>query len=555
MHIYRGIIAALSATLVLKVATVVPALILADIIDNISSSAAPTQLLLGAFIFLIALQASMTPLQAWCLARLCQDRVKQLSIRWCRALLDKRFEAYGQLHGGTLVKVLDRGITAQERWLGFLIGSAWPVLAEATVLITLFAYLGATSVLIGLIPLSLAYLWANDRLVRWRRPHIEAVNSREDELAEQWVDTFASAATVKLEKAEHAAMLPVNHTLSAYADSAVRVAHSGGWVQGLRTLFIGLGSGGLLMWGIQDQALTTPQLSLGELVALFTLVSGLLAGVAQLAEAWRLLDQFRLDKQKLEHWLRLPPFGPTCSAESKSHDNNAGLRIAPCLLSARNSVQLEIEEPLVLHKGERVALIGSSGCGKSTLLHALAGTVFQLREHVQLYGRCLAELDACAQFSRLRLCPQDAHFLPGPLPRAVLFEHDHDRAQIERWLERLGLDKDWYELDLDARAESISGGEARRLTLLRVLNQPGEFNFFDEPTAGLDAGSAERTWDLLFEAFQGRGLICVTHDQSALSRFDRVITLSEGRIVSQVQAKIAQNPELAGASHTLRDRL
>ncbi|MNC53765.1 Energy-coupling factor transporter ATP-binding protein EcfA2 [compost metagenome] len=117
------------------------------------------------------------------------------------------------------------------------------------------------------------------------------------------------------------------------------------------------------------------------------------------------------------------------------------------------------------------------------------------------------------------------------------------------------MDKDWYELDLDARAESISGGEARRLTLLRVLNQPGEFNFFDEPTAGLDAGSAERTWDLLFEAFQGRGLICVTHDQSALSRFDRVITLSEGRIVSQVQAKIAQNPELAGASHTLRDRL
>ncbi|MFP3589499.1 hypothetical protein SCB29_38755, partial [Paraburkholderia sp. SIMBA_055] len=86
----------------------------------------------------------------------------------------------------------------------------------------------------------------NDRLVRWRRPHIEAVNAREDELAEQWVDTFASAATVKLEKAEDAAMLPVNQTLSHYADSAVQVAHSGGWIQSLRTLFIGLGSGGLL---------------------------------------------------------------------------------------------------------------------------------------------------------------------------------------------------------------------------------------------------------------------------------------------------------------------
>ncbi len=174
-----------------------------------------------------------------------------------------------------------------------------------------------------------------------------------------------------------------------------------------------------------------------------------------------------------------------------------------------------------------------------------------LRKDVHLHGRCLASLNASEQFSRLRLCPQEAHFIPGPLPRAVLFEQAHDRAQIERWLERLGLSKDWYELDLDARAESISGGEARRLTLLRLLNQPGEFNFFDEPTAGLDAASAERTWDLLFEAFKGRGLICVTHDQSALSRFDRVIALSEGRIISQGQTNIAQISELAGAPQTL----
>ena len=539
MHIYRGLLAALSSTLVLKVATVVPALILADIIDNLSTSATSSLVLLGAFICLVALQASLTPLQAWCLARLCQERVKQLSTRWCRGLLDKRFEAYGQLHGGTLVKVLDRGITAQERWLGFLIGSAWPVLAEAVVLVALFAYLGATSVLIGLVPLSLAYLWTNDRLVRWRRPRIEAVNSREDELAEQWADTFASASTVKLEKAEDAAMIPVNQTLSGYADSAVGVAYSGGWLQGLRTLFIGLGSGGLLLWGIHDQSQATPHLSLGELVALFTLVSGLLAGVAQLAEAWRLLDQFRLDKRKLEHWLQLPVFGPTESTKAEPSDENAGLCITPCQISARNALQLLIDEPLVIRAGERVALIGPSGCGKSTLLHALAGTIFQLRRHVHLHGRCLAELDGREQFSSLRLCPQDAHFIPGSMPRAVLFEHAHDRAQIERWLECLGLSKDWYELELDARAESISGGEARRLTLLRLLNRPGEYNFFDEPTAGLDAGSAERTWDLLFEAFKGRGLVCVTHDQSVLSRFDRVITMSEGRIISQVQAERA----------------
>lgn len=457
-------------------------------------------------------------------------------MRWCRALLDKRFEVYGHLHGGTLVKVLDRGITAQERWLGFLIGSAWPVLAETLVMATLFIYMGATSALLGLVPLSLSYLWANDRLVRWRRPHIEGVNAREDEMAEQWVDTFAIATTVKLEKAEDAAMEPVNRTLSEYAQSAVRVATSGGCLQGLKVLFIGSGSAGLLMWGIHDQMLETPKLTLGELVALFTLVSGLLAGVAQLGETWRVLDQFRLDKRKLEHWLQLPLFGAVTTDDAAPGDENAGLQISPCRLSARNTLQLQVDEPLLVRPGERVALVGPSGCGKTTLLHALAGTVFSLRDHVRLHGRCITHIEPREQFDRLRLCPQDAHFVPGPLPRAVLFEHAHERHEIERWLTRLGLDKDWYDLELDARANSISGGEARRLTLLRILNRAGDFNFFDEPTSGLDAHSATQTWDLLFESLRGRGLVCATHDRSALHRFDRVITMSNGRIVERTYA-------------------
>ncbi|WP_256585913.1 MULTISPECIES: hypothetical protein [Pseudomonas] len=80
-------------------------------------------------------------------------------------------------------------------------------------------------------------------------------------------------------------MKPVNETLGRYADAAVCVATSGGWLQALKILFIGLGSGGMLAWGMLDQAREAPSLSLGELVALFTLVGGFLGGIAQLAEA------------------------------------------------------------------------------------------------------------------------------------------------------------------------------------------------------------------------------------------------------------------------------
>ncbi|MNJ17860.1 Alpha-hemolysin translocation ATP-binding protein HlyB [compost metagenome] len=530
MPTYRRVLAALGMTLLLKVATVIPALILADIIDNLSSSHPPPLTLLAIFLSLIASQALFTPLQAWCLARLCQDRVRQLSIGWCRTLLEKRFEAFGQLQGGVLVKVLDRGITAQERWLGFLISSAWPVFAEAAVLAALFIFLGASPVLIGLAALSAAYLAINSRLIHWRRPHIEAVNSREDELAEQWVDTFASAAALKLESAEAAAMKPVNETLGRYADAAVCVATSGGWLQALKILFIGLGSGGMLAWGMLDQAREAPSLSLGELVALFTLVGGFLGGIAQLAEAWRMLDQFRVDKQSLEHWLRLPDFGAGAPTESAPLKAVARLTLQPCSLNEGSEIRLHLDSPLIIRKDERVALVGPSGAGKSTLLHALAGTLHPLRQHLHLDGQTVEKLDAPCQFRRLRLSPQGDRFIPGPLPRSVLFDHEHDRAQIEHWLAQLGLGGEWYERELDGRGECVSGGEARRLSLRRLLNRPGDYNLFDEPTRGLDRKSASQTWDVLFEAFKGRGLICVTHDQEALSRFDRVIRFEDGRV-------------------------
>lgn len=530
----RSLSIPLVITLLLKIVTVIPAMILATIIDGVSLTDRPPYTLLGLFFLLTGIQALLVPIHSWCLARLCQDHVRSLSVRWCSNLLAKQFEVYDQLHGGALVKVLDRGITAQERWLNFLIGSAWPVLAEALVLGALFFYLGAGALLLALVPLSFTYLLINGLLVAWRRPHIDAINAQEDVLAKQWVDTFASAAVIKLELAEAAAMRPVKHTLGVYADAAVRLATSAGCLQAVRILFLGLGSGGLLAWGVHDQARSTPSLSLGELVALFTLTAGLLAGIAHLAETWRMLDQFKADLHKLECWLRLPNFGlssdePRNRPSAKiDHD---GLCLTPCVLQ-NGDQRLVVKTTLIAQPKERLAIIGPSGSGKSTLLHALAGTLQPLREHLFLKGQAVSRMAAREQLSCLRLCPQESRFVPGPLPQSVLLEQHHDKQHVEHLLERLGLNTCWYERKIDERGGNISGGEAKRLSLLRILNQPGDFNLFDEPTSGLDAQLSAQTWDLLFEALEGRGMICVTHDQAALGRFDRVIRMDGGQIAS-----------------------
>lgn len=81
-------------------------------------------------------------------------------------------------------------------------------------------------------------------------------------------------------------------------------------------------------------------------------------------------------------------------------------------------------------------------------------------------------------------------------------------------------------------AKNISGGEAKRLSLLRLINRPGDFNLFDEPTSSLDKDTANQVWELLFSTFRGKGLICVTHDIDALSLFDRVIVMNAGGVLA-----------------------
>ncbi|MHA6575094.1 hypothetical protein [Pseudomonas yamanorum] len=100
-------------------------------------------------------------------------------------------------------------------------------------------------------------------------------------------------------------------------------------------------------------------------------------------------------------------------------------------------------------------------------------------------------------------------------------------------IEQLNLEEIVLNRSLSENASNISGGEAKRLSLLRLVNRPGEFNLFDEPSASVEQKLATPVWDLLFDTFGKRGLICVTHDVRHLYRFDQVIVMSNGAIIDQ----------------------
>jgi len=524
--------ATLITVFVLKLSLFAPPLLLGSIIDNLSLDKGAEHLkipyLLGGYALIILVTAAVAPIQTYFLTRLVQQTVKDRSISWISEIFKKEFCIFNNLRIGHLIKATDRGITAHEQILNFFITAGLPLIIEILVVSALFMHFGGAQLFALLLMASCIYLFVCHRIIQWRTRHINDVNDSEDEVSERLFSTLRAARSIKLEGAAEQTLSPLNMAFERYARCATTVASSAAALGSVKMLFIGLSTCGLLVWGVRNQGMTNPTLTIGELVALCSIAGGFLTNISGIAEAYRSAHQFMADKVRLQQTLNLPRFdGPNRSLELPASPIST-LELAACEVSGRN---LTLDTSLRFESCESVAITGPSGAGKSTLLELLAGMDDAYREYLYINGICVQRICGASQLRALRYCPQSPVFLPGDLKSGVLYGHAAGPELLEL-ARQLSLDALLSQLNLNDSASNLSGGQAKRLSLLRLLNRPGCFNLFDEPTASLDHELAIATWDTLMHAFKGKGLICVTHDIEALARFDRVLIVQQGKIVA-----------------------
>ncbi|WP_181706061.1 thiol reductant ABC exporter subunit CydD [Chthonobacter rhizosphaerae] len=181
--------------------------------------------------------------------------------------------------------------------------------------------------------------------------------------------------------------------------------------------------------------------------------------------------------------------------------------------------------------GERVALFGPSGSGKSTVLAAIAGLVAPSAGTVRLGGAAVDAATADAARGRIAWVGQAPLALAGSLERNLTLIAPGDRAAMDRALAAARLDGLVARLPRGLRTPlgetgaGLSGGELRRLAVARALLADRPLILADEPTADLDAETAEAVRGALAAAAEGRTLIVATHDPALARRMDRVIRL------------------------------
>jgi putative ABC transport system ATP-binding protein len=194
---------------------------------------------------------------------------------------------------------------------------------------------------------------------------------------------------------------------------------------------------------------------------------------------------------------------------------------------------------LTITKGEWVAIIGPSGSGKTTLLNIIGGLDKPTSGSVRINGKEITTLNnkQLTQFRRenVGFIFQQFHLVPylTALENVMLAQYFHSIVVEEDAIEvlkRVGLEQRLAHLP-----SQMSGGEQQRVAVARALANEPEILLADEPTGNLDQKNGKMVLDLLESLHNdGHTIIMITHDKKIADRSDRIITIVDGKIKSEI---------------------
>lgn len=201
---------------------------------------------------------------------------------------------------------------------------------------------------------------------------------------------------------------------------------------------------------------------------------------------------------------------------------------------------------LDLVDGRSLAIVGPSGSGKTSLLMIMAGLEKPTAGDVIVNGQNFAMMSedelALARGDTIGIVFQSFHLVPTMTALenvALPLEFSGARDAFERahaLIQDVGLShrEDHYPAQL-------SGGEQQRVALARALVVEPKLILADEPTGNLDGSTGKQIVELLFDlqAKKKTTLVLVTHDENLAARCDRVVRMSDGRIVADKDAAAA----------------
>ena len=204
-------------------------------------------------------------------------------------------------------------------------------------------------------------------------------------------------------------------------------------------------------------------------------------------------------------------------------------------VAVKNNENITIENiNFTLNKGELAVLTGDSGGGKTTALRALCG-ISEVESGQIIINNKIKVNTMYSYIDKFSVVMQSPYIFNRNVIDNILYPDIENNPRIEDMLRQLQMEeitRREYDEDSERSLENmLSGGEKKRICVLRGLIQNAEVYIFDEPTNELDVKNTNKVLDYINGLKQNAIVLVVTHDKRMIEKADKIIELNKNKVV------------------------
>jgi ATP-binding cassette, subfamily B, bacterial HlyB/CyaB len=362
------------------------------------------------------------------------------------------------------------------------------------------------------------------------------------------VETIVGINTVKSAAVEPIMRAQWEEKLAAYVKMSFAASMLGSGGQVAIQCLSKLTTAALLLFGAK--AVIDGELTVGALVAFNMIAAQAVQPILRLSQIWQDFQQVQISIERLGDILNAPPeFTPATrllppTPRGAIEFRHVSFRYRPGAPEALKDISLSIRA------GETIGVVGPSGSGKSTLTKLIQRLYLPSEGQVLLDGEDLSHVEPAWLRSHIGVVLQENLLFNRTVHENIAFANPAmTRARVIEIARLAGADEfidklaQGYDTLIEERGANLSGGQRQRIAIARALATNPRILILDEATSSLDYESERIIQRNMRRIVKDRTVVIIAHRLAAVRGCDRIVGVSDGRIVEVgTHAELVRRP-------------
>ncbi len=480
--------------------------------------------------------------------RVTEDTMRRIGLATFQHLHQLELDFHLNRRTGAVSRDMERGITAINSLMRFMVFNIIPTLVEVGIVVVLLLINYGWPFALTIFLSVTLYIAFSVYATEWRTRFVRKANLADSKSNARAIDSLLNYETVKYFTNEAYEANRYDQALLEWQQAKRQNRLSLFALNGGQALIVALGTTTMLAMaamGVQEGSLT-----IGDFVLLNAFMMQIFIPLNFLGFVYREIKGSLASIEGLFALLQQPAKIADAEQAQELEVSQGGIEFVKLGFAYQTERKILHDIQLHIRPGEKLALVGPSGSGKSTLIKLLFRFYDPVSGSVRIDGQDIRHVTQHSLRAALGIVPQDTVLFNDSLRENIRYGQpgaSDDEvlqaaklAHLEGFLAQLpeGLDT-----QVGERGLKLSGGEKQRVAIARTILKNPRILVFDEATSSLDSRSEQAILAAIRAMSEGRTTLIIAHRLSTVVDADRIVVLQNGRVVEEGnhEALLAKN--------------